>query len=241
MKATPCALCHKPRGDKHPKVGERPCIACHPTTGASWKFVHPKVEGDCAECHKAPANHPAGSCVSCHAKPGKSWAFSHPRANADCTQCHKAPARHPSGACVGCHKSVGRSWEFAHPRRVGEHSYRRISVQEVPSEQLRRGVLHVSQRPPAFRLKRVSPAICVRGFSPGSHQALTRCADASLMPASLRRPGVTHGSGTELGFIAQRPVGRAARGGRDRDVSPPRWGSPRRLTARLSAGRRATR
>ncbi len=78
MQATPCALCHKPRGDKHPEVGKQPCIACHPTTGASWKFVHPKVEGDCAECHKAPAKHPAGSCVSCHAKPGKSWAFSHP-------------------------------------------------------------------------------------------------------------------------------------------------------------------
>ena len=126
MAATPCAACHAPRGTSTLESASRPAPQCHETTGASWKFVHPKVKGECSECHKAPAKHPAGNCTTCHKQAGKSWSFSHPGRSADCTQCHKAPSGHPAGACAVCHKQTGRSWAFAHPPRAGEHSYRSI-------------------------------------------------------------------------------------------------------------------
>ncbi len=107
MQATPCASCHSPRGDEHPKVGKVACTECHPTDGGSWAFAHPNVKGDCAECHKAPAKHPAGACEACHKNSGRSWSFAHPRAGEHsyrsfpCKKCH--PSTYDKVYCT-CHK-----------------------------------------------------------------------------------------------------------------------------------------
>ena len=107
MAATPCSACHAPRDAEHPRVGKQPCTQCHSATGASWEFSHPEVSTDCTNCHKAPANHPAGACESCHRQSGESWGFRHPRIGEhsyrsfDCKKCH--PDSYDKVYCT-CHK-----------------------------------------------------------------------------------------------------------------------------------------
>jgi len=95
MQTTACSSCHKPASARHPAVGKEACTACHPPTGASWAFIHPAADRDCARCHKAPKNHPSGSCSGCHRNAGPSWAFAHPGTGEEhsyrsfaCKRCH---------------------------------------------------------------------------------------------------------------------------------------------------------
>lgn len=87
-----CSSCHQP---PHENRGE--CSQCH-TVGSSFVAGHPGGDNkNCAQCHKAPANHFGSACSTCHTPgvPFKNATFTHKARVGD----HS----YKSFACVKCH------------------------------------------------------------------------------------------------------------------------------------------
>lgn len=103
-----CELCHKPSGQKHPRVKKEAfrladngksglCSECHRRMD-TMKFVHgPVGSGDCLACHDAHQSDnksllraPGGQlCFMCHEKSQYDRKFPHPPiAEGKCTGCH---------------------------------------------------------------------------------------------------------------------------------------------------------
>ena len=103
-----CQSCHKPSGQKHPRIKKEAflltdkgnsglCYECHERKD-TMKYVHgPVASGDCRECHdvhqsdtKAQLKAPGGQlCFLCHDKAGFARKHPHPPvADGNCTACH---------------------------------------------------------------------------------------------------------------------------------------------------------
>lgn len=144
-----CVSCHKPSGQKHPKVKKEAflltdkgkvglCNECHDRKDTK-KFVHPPVaSGDCLDCHDAHQSDNksqlkgsgAALCFMCHEKTKLDRKYPHkPIADGKCLECHDP---HQSdhkymlkaegiNLCMKCHDKAAFAGESVHaPVASGE-------------------------------------------------------------------------------------------------------------------------
>lgn len=134
VKKAECLSCHKPSGQKHPKVKKGAfaltdggkaglCAECHERKDTK-KYVHPPVAaGDCLDCHDPHQSdnkfqlkgEGAALCYQCHEKSTLDRPFPHkPIEEGKCLSCHdphQSDHKHllkAAGAelCMTCHKQA---------------------------------------------------------------------------------------------------------------------------------------
>jgi predicted CXXCH cytochrome family protein len=146
-----CQSCHKPTGQKHPKITKEAflltdkgkaglCSECHERKDTK-KHVHPPVAaGDCLDCHDPHQSDNkfqlkedgATLCYMCHEKSKLARSFPHkPVADGNCLGCHDPHQSDQkymlkaegANLCMTCHKKADFTGKSVHaPVAAGECS-----------------------------------------------------------------------------------------------------------------------
>ena len=148
-----CQACHKP-GEKHfrPVSGELPpCKTCHPTTGSAWKFSHPEsgrrvCDLPQAACEPLPGPVPAMSPAG-----GRLLDLQPPRGVCGLRKLPQAACEPLPGPVLGVSPPSRRVVEVLAPV-IGRALVEEPRLQDLPPQELHRGVLHLPRRERAQRL-----------------------------------------------------------------------------------------